>query len=38
VIGQQPIIAVTLPIRCARRTVIGSFFLVIGYLPIKYPA
>jgi len=35
VIGQQPIIAVTSPIRSARRTVIGSILLVIGELPIS---
>jgi hypothetical protein len=34
-IGCWPIIAVALPIRCARKTVIGSIPLVIGKTPIK---
>jgi len=37
-IGYLPITAGALPIRSARRTVIGSAQCVIGYLPIKYPA
>jgi hypothetical protein len=37
-IGEQPIIAVTLPIRAARRKMIGSTDGVIGDLPIKFVA
>jgi hypothetical protein len=33
--GQQPIIAVSLPIRSGRRMMIGSSFSVIGNLLIK---